>query len=219
MGLASADNDARTILENLCNLEINTIIKRTITGRKMPAPEIALVGLAETYSKKLASLGAPAPDKITGGPVQYRELHTRSIKLIEAMTIESDEYGIIVRIRNTALEILCIFRAVRDRTGADVRDDSQEEAFDHPIELRANEIIVLRKAYDLGLEEIALQTIVQLDGDVVHRVQPRYAKEEFRELLANHMEAVQVSVSYWGTLIDIIGTLMGSVVRLLGLRP
>ncbi len=60
---------------------------------------------------------------------------------------------------------------------------------------------LLRKIWEVGLEEIALQTVIQLDGDIVTRVHPAYLHHG--RLFEIHHESVHASQTFWKELIDI----------------
>jgi hypothetical protein len=216
----------QTLLENLCHLEINTIINDNITGRKMPVPEEAFVELACDYDRKLVALGAArGPDEgpVTGGPKEYQRLYDRALGLEKVWSAElaldpvrSANLVIVSRIRQTSEQILRIFTSAAKRQA--VGDYTEGEARDHPIELLPDEIVVLRKAWELGIEDIVLQTVIQLDGDVIHRVQRQYSDGQHADLLAIHDMAIRTSVTYWKTLVDLVGEFAGGVGRLFGSR-
>jgi hypothetical protein len=225
---ATIGDQFKTVLESLCCLEINTIVKDNMTGQKMPPPERALVELAELYDLKLAECGAlrsAADGGVTGGPAEYERLHLRAEALLNkwlsdasAAEARQTELMILYRIRDNTDQIQEIFKAAGKR-GQVIRDHAGPEASAHPIELTTDEIVVLHKAWDLGLEQIALQTVIHLDGDVLHRVQPRYATgSSATQLLTVHDAAIRTSISYWKTLVDIVGEFIGGVARILGQR-
>ena len=218
----------KTVLEHLCSLEINTIIKGNMTGQKMPPPERAVIELAEQYDLKLIESGAPRPaahGDVTGGPVEYERLHTRATELVTRWRSQPSlpedqqaELVLLCRIRDTTQQIGEIFKAAAQR-GQVIGDHVIQDASAHPIELSSDEIVVLHKAWDLGLEQIAMQTVIQLDGDVMHRVQPRYATgPAATQLFSVHDTAIRTSITYWKTLVEVVGEFIGGVARFLGQR-
>ena len=70
--------------------------------------------------------------------------------------------------------------------------------------IQPGELVIIRKAWELGVEEIAMQTIIQLDGDVVTRIQPKYAQEGNNILYKIHNQGIGVSVSFWKELVGIV---------------
>src|SRR5262249_13208701 len=153
----------------------------------------------------LAQSGASRPaayGEVTGGPVEYERLQTRATELVnrwcsEPSLSEDQQSDLILlyRIRDTAGQMGEVFKAAAQR-GQPVGDHAARDASAHPIELSSDELVVLRKAWDLGLEQIAMQTVIQLDGDVLHRVQPRYATGPgAAQLFSVHDTAIRTSIT------------------------
>jgi len=216
----------KTVLERLCSLEINTIVKDNMTGQKMPSPERALLELAEHYDCKLAEHGARRlpGTPVTGGPVEFDGLRVRAADVIHRWGsdpgLSDDHRGelmLLYRIRDTSEQLTRIFEAAALR-GHPVGDHTSQDIAAHPVELAADEIVTLHKAWDLDLEQIALQTVIHLDGDVMHRVSPRCTNGSAAPLLSAHDAALRTSISYWKTLVEIVGDFLGGIARTLGQR-
>jgi hypothetical protein len=77
------------------------------------------------------------------------------------------------------------------------------------IPMEPRQMAILRKIWEVGLEDIAMQTIIQLDGDIVTRIHPRYITDP--ELQRIHHEGVQTSQTLWKQLIDIAINLLKTV--------
>lgn len=223
---AAIGDEIKTVLERLCSLEINTIVKDNMTGQKMPSPERALLELAEHYDCKLAEHGPKRlpGSAVTGGPVEFESLRVRAADIIRLWTSDSapsdDDRGdlmLLYRIRDTSEQLIRIFEAAA-RRGNPVGDHTAADIADHPVELTADEIVVLHKAWDLDLEQIALQTVIHLDGDVMHRVSPRCTNGGAAPLLSAHDAALRTSITYWKTLVEIVGDFLGGLARTLGQR-
>lgn len=74
----------------------------------------------------------------------------------------------------------------------------------------------IRKAWDIGVDHIALQTVVQLDGDVIFRAAPGALKGDY-PLLSAHESVTNVGLSHWKGMFDtIIDLLSRGVDRLFG---
>lgn len=224
---AAIGDQIKTVLESLCSLEINTIVKDNMTGQKMPAPERALLELAEHYDARLKEHGSPriATTGVTAGPAEFERLRARAAAVITSWTsdpaLPADHQAdlmILYRIRDTSEQITRIFDAA-GRRGQPIGDYTSQDVTDHPIELTPDEIVTVHKAWDLDLEQIALQTVIHLDGDVMHRVSPRYAGgASAAPLLTAHDAALRTSISYWKTLVEIVGEFLGGLARTLGQR-
>jgi hypothetical protein len=223
---AAIGEQIKTVLESLCSLEINTIVKDNMTGQKMPPPERALLELAEHYDCKLAEHGSPriAAPGVTGGPAEFERLRVRAAALVHAWGTDPAlpdetraELMLLYRIRDTSAQLTRIFESAA-RRGNPIGDHTADDIADHPVELTADEIVVLHKAWDLDLEQIALQTVIHLDGDVMHRVSPRCTNGSAASLLSAHDAALRTSITYWKTLVEIVGDFLGGIARTLGQR-
>ena len=224
------------IADNLLNLEINTIIKPNITGRKMPAPRHALIDIAQEFDAKLTALGLPPeilPNQTInlGSIDSFDRLRKRANKGLNR--IEEDEKGravaaekevelmMLYRIRNVSDQIKGMFNSVQlrgvkewdnDYTRADI------ESKRPPFPLTPDELVLIRKIWEIGVEEIALQTIIQMDGDIVTRVHPRFATQHHEELHRIHNQSVSVSLSMWKELIGVVKDFFVSIVEWLFVR-
>ena len=67
----------------------------------------------------------------------------------------------------------------------------------------------IRKIWDIGTDEIVLQTVVQLDGDVISRVKQDFDMVRQKPLWDAHQEHVRFGVAYWKDLFEILATLVG----------
>ena len=82
-----------------------------------------------------------------------------------------------------------------------------------------SELIQIRKAWDIGTELVLMQTVIQIDGDVVNRFQTGMDDPSKAQLQALHAGAVDLSFKYWRWMIDTLAALAGSAVSgLLGKR-
>ena len=105
---------------------------------------------------------------------------------------------------------------MRSRLFGGTIDQTVEALFRHPrpmLSIEPDLTVLIRKAWDIGLEDIRFQTVLQLDGDVLVRV----AKEDDvtqRSYLAElHRQAVQDGIAQWRLMFQVIGELIGDVGR------
>lgn len=79
----------------------------------------------------------------------------------------------------------------------------------------------IQKIWEIGTEQVALQTAITLTGDVNTRVRRSLAPAELAPLLEIHKASVSVSVESWrhlvATAIDLLQSLFGTIGRKLGL--
>jgi hypothetical protein len=57
-----------------------------------------------------------------------------------------------------------------------------------------------------------MQTVIQIDGDVVNRIQPGRETGEHKPLHDLHKDAVDISFRYWRWLIEALGRFAGQAV-------
>ena len=68
------------------------------------------------------------------------------------------------------------------------------------IELTRQDRAALSKAWELGADTVALQTIAMLDGDIITRVTEQYTGEAYAVVRQLHHEAVEMSLTTWDRL-------------------
>lgn len=86
----------------------------------------------------------------------------------------------------------------------------------HPL-MKQSELVMVRKIWEVGTEVIAMQTTIQVDGDVITRLNPNYLDEKIYEKLSDyHKEGVNIALRYWGDLVSIARDLVGRLFK--GLR-
>ena len=81
------------------------------------------------------------------------------------------------------------------------------------LSLERKDHLTVRKLWELGLETIAIQTIIELDGDVTTRIQPQYSTDDNATLHKLHHSSVDLSYNYWLSLIKLIGEVFNTVLK------
>jgi hypothetical protein len=74
------------------------------------------------------------------------------------------------------------------------------------------DLVFIRKVWDIGVEVVLLQTVIQIDGDVVNRFQSGMDDPAKAQLHALHASAVDLSFKYWRWMIDALGRIAGETV-------
>ncbi len=237
------DGPLKQIARDLMNLEVNTIVKPNMTGRKMPKPRHALVDIAQNYQRKLMQMELwPEDADVFMGSYDgfdlIREQAAIGIKSVrkkkrkEAFSKEEvDELDLdlvmLFRIQKMSDQIKGVFSALKGRNlkawekdkavweNNMSRDDI--ESRHPPMPLTTDELVLIRKIWEMGLEQIALQTIIQLDGDVLTRIQPKYAleNETARTLQSIHSQNVSTSLRFWNQLIGVLRDFITGLARAL----
>ncbi len=95
------------------------------------------------------------------------------------------------------------------------RENGKKRAPLKPLRLTRKQYSRIQKIWEIGLQEIVMQTIVQIDGDVTTRVLPRYASSDHHFLYQIHRESVSVSMHYWRDLVKVLATFFASIWKLI----
>ena len=212
----------KSLVQDLTNLEVNTIIKPNMTGRKMPKPRHALIEIAQNYRFKLIDLGISVDDDIPLGCFRgfdmIREKAANGITIMKRKAAESDallteeqeaDRVMLLRIQRMSDQIKGIFKALQNRNVETWDNEYSRQEIEEqqpPLPLTTDELVMIRKIWNMGMEEIAIQTIIQLDGDVTTRIQPKYATAEHQTLHKLHNQSVGTSLDFWSRLIGLVET-------------
>lgn len=221
------------IAKDLMNLEVNTIIKANMTGRKMPKPRHALVDIAQNYQRRLWQMGLwPADiETILGSYDSFNVIRESAATGIKAFReqrktaplteIEESDMVLLFRIQKMSDQIKGVFNSLRERKAPlwenNMRRDDIEVQHHPPMPLTTDEMVLIRKIWEMGLEQIAIQTIIQLDGDVLTRIQPQYALEnEISRTIQNiHSQNVGLSLRFWDQLVKVLRDFFTGLARAL----
>ena len=71
--------------------------------------------------------------------------------------------------------------------------------------------VLVRKAWDIGLEEVLFQTVIQVDGDVVVRVAEMPDTESRTFMATLHRTAVDDGLKQWHLLFKVVGDLVSGI--------
>jgi hypothetical protein len=191
----------KDLTTGLFALEVNTILKANMSGQRWSTTDAALADVRDEYAAKLVDLDARdegAPLKGDATQDQFGALLDDACKAMGEIK-DASGYLMLTRIRDNCATIVQII----GRRDADPKR-----------ELSVDDFITLRKIWEIGTEEIVMQTVIHLDGDVMTRVQPRWAGPDGRALLAIHSTSVATATSYWKLLVDTLGAFIQGVVGL-----
>jgi len=214
-----------TRLENLVNdlfsLEVNTIVKQGMMATKMPNLAHALIDLAIDYGVTLKRMGASIGEVEGEASAQIfdelRELASAEARVLQGLPRDkaqakssaqkpralddrqASQLLLLCRIRDTSdmLKVLIPAGVRFTRDSANAFEPSQ-------LPLTDRQRLTLRKAWEVGTEEVVLQTSVYLDGDVISRLRPDYALPEKQGFLEAHQRAVNTSIAFWRSLVDVV---------------
>jgi hypothetical protein len=85
---------------------------------------------------------------------------------------------------------------------------TRSNAGDMDLALTADEFLVIRKVWEVGTETILMQTVAQLDGDMVTRVQPGTLGAQNDGLRQVHRIAVEDAFEHWQFLVKTLEEIM-----------
>jgi hypothetical protein len=222
-------NRLKEFAEDLLNLEINTIVKDNITGRKMYGARLALIQIAKKFNIKLRQLDPAyqiATESLFGSPESFEEIKERaSNKIRDYQKSDNREDNadlwMLYRIKGTSKTILNLFNNLKPELLKKLRGNKKFwDETKHINDIRTllpfppEQLRIIRKAWELGVEEIAMQTVIQLDGDVITRVLPKYANEKYNGLHNLHNQGITTSIKFWKILVDIVKEVIGFIISL-----
>jgi hypothetical protein len=228
--LSKSDNNEapqESIARDLCTLQINTILKSHITGSSMPAIRFALCDIASRYGEKLMELGldfdAVKPQGKTQGGFSRFDLFQRLAKGLSKTLRQENKpqenaakLNTLQRIQNNSNQLKALLKgdtAQRRNELTRVEIRSQFDKGLKDLELERKDHLTVRKLWELGLETIAIQTVIELDGDVTTRIQPQYSTDDNVTLHKLHHSSVDLSYNYWLSLIKLIGEVFNTVLK------
>ena len=81
---------------------------------------------------------------------------------------------------------------------------SSAEAKKMELKLDLRQLMLFKKANDIGTERVVLQTIIGIDGDVTTRISQAFADKPLIFVNEVHHEAINISVRFWESLVNIV---------------
>jgi hypothetical protein len=190
------------VARGLLSLEINTIVKDNMTATRMPSDPLAAVReVAVAYHAWLVDKVPPPfdPPGTSADEAYFATLKAAATSVMGA----SPSDGV-----TPAMRILAERLA---RSSGEIIDLLPKLRTKHP---DPDEVVQLRKIWEIGTEEIAFQTVLWIDGDVTQRVIPRYAGADSTHLLAVHGLAVKTSVGMWEKMAQVLVSLFETLWKL-----
>lgn len=85
--------------------------------------------------------------------------------------------------------------------------------------LDITDAVTIRKIWEVGTERVVLQTVIQVDGDVISRVNRSFATQQSQVVFDIHLHSIKTSVECWRYLLEVVGKLAGRTIdSLVGAR-
>ncbi len=95
------------------------------------------------------------------------------------------------------------------------RNMTAREADKYELNLDLRQLMVFKKANDIGTERVVLQTVIGMDGDVTTRISKSFAEQPVVFINNMHHEAIGISVDFWKSLITVVVKLGESLIGLI----
>lgn len=168
--------------------------------------------------------------KITTGPETFDKLRWVAARALAAdddvpvdqRRFEPSERVILYRIRRNCDQLKNIIYDLRKENSWKVwldentrlsllREDMRYQKIDR---LPVDYATTVRKIWDMGVENVLMQTIIQIDGDVITRIQAGMEATKQELILNVHQCGIDVSLKHWQTFFDIVKQIAGSLTEL-----
>ena len=270
---------AERMLDDLLSIEVNTIVKPGMTGRKMPAVGHALLDVFSGYDIWLCEHSGRLNAAWAAFPRRHKDAFLIGVErkgerdkwwivgddgsLIDqldvgglfdpAEEVDGSDFETLRRRARMAEELhrvmaggghpvevgsaIILQRIIRNcdqrgtilnahgvpgsggpetggrRSAALVRSAPDGVAAAGEMELTSKEMVVVRKVWELGTETIVMQTVVQLDGDVVTRIDEARTSADHQALRDLHRQSVDTTLGHWRSLVDTVLRMATNLVR------
>lgn len=126
-------------------------------------------------------------------------------------------------ISEQSLGLIEVFRELRgrypndeQRWNNDFAPEEINELIRHGIrlDLAFHQLAKIRKAWDLGTEQVVAQTVISLDGDVTTRIAVENVAGITRdEVLGFHRQSVDLAATYWAKLATVLSKFASDLVK------
>jgi hypothetical protein len=134
-------------------------------------------------------------------------------RLVGELWLKEDERGIILtRIYRNCDQIKAMVSRPEMKTaiGDGVDRDRARSAV---LPVSSDEMVTLRKVWEIGVESVVMQTVIQLDGDIITRIQRGQEVASNKPLHDLHQEAVGNALRHWQFLAQTVAQFLTSTLR------
>lgn len=227
------------LLDDLTHLEINTIIKTGMTAAPPPdSIEETLQILFNEYKDRMSvvlvnnDIGADAGFDFTKCK-SFHDLHKMLLVLREYMDLKSIRLIEFDYIRVLRMISFCeyMFSKSKGKTSAidsallikvkPMMEGISESVYDLDLThitgfrliMDARDRVKLKRLFDLGTENIVMQTRFGLDGDVVTRVEENFANRPKQLVIELHDKHTQLSINYWKNLVGLVQDIVSKIIK------
>ncbi|SNY59050.1 hypothetical protein [Paractinoplanes atraurantiacus] len=187
----------KRLFEDLLTIEVDIVLEERDRGDEAPDADRALLEIARAYDGYLRNEAADLDARRgAGDPGAFAALRER------AMRAEAAHRRLRGADRGQAVILQRIHRNCDQIVGALSRGRP----------FAAEDVVRIRKIWEIGVDVIVLQTVVQLDGDVVTRVSPG-GPARLPALHELHQANVRAAVECWQALFALLAHVTAGTVR------
>lgn len=224
------------MLDDLTTLEINTIIKESMSAADPPEDVgIMLHGLLEGYKSRIDVIlydnGLSQlfdADKCNTYEKLFNDIKSILAHLKEnGIRLEMPEYNRLMRMqsfcqfidyRSNVKDINARINVYDVDTKKELTPINKFEFVDgdyshFKFTVYTRDLVKIKRFYDLGNEEIIMQTRFGIDGDVVTRVGRSFSNNPKDLIIHIHDQHTQLSVGYWTTLVTLVTQIVEKIFR------
>jgi hypothetical protein len=232
----------KQLLDDLHKLEINTIEKPNLTATKMPAPILAVHDIYGAYrGQVMAGYGEAAQhaDIEAGARPTSAVLASAFIDLMnrarDHKALMKDDLDEDIRSRRIIFARIAanceVVLGILERNAGDMADKAksadakalrgmERDALAEMWKISPSDRAEIRKIWEVGTESVLMQTVIQIEGDVITRMNSAVARGRHPEIVEVHKQSIEISLRMWGQLVDaaerllkVAGSIVASVVR------
>ncbi|MDW3190978.1 MAG: hypothetical protein R8G66_01400 [Cytophagales bacterium] len=218
------------IFDDLTHLEINTILKDSITAEISPEFEDLVTRLLDRYKVRLHKIinkHSLDPDLKYQDPTSFRQLDVNLDLTIELISsdqeyhIDEHDYSILLRInrflnylKQSEVEVQPLKKGDKAKELYKM-NFAEHRTTDYDFRnINPRVKAKFRRMYDMNAEKVMMQTRFGIDGDVTSRISTAFTKMDQQEMLLKiHEQHTSLSLSYWKELVSTVTTLVGQVFK------
>lgn len=218
------------VFDDLTHLEINTIVKDSITAEISPEFEDLVTRLLDRYKIRLYKIitkHSLDPRLKYEDPMSFKQLDSNLDSTIAYMNdhhelrIEEHDYSILLRInrflhylKKSEVEVQSLKKEEKTQELYKMNfDEHRTSDFDFR-NINPRVKAKFRRMYDMNAEKVVMQTRFGIDGDVTSRISSAFSKVDQKEILLKiHEQHTSLSLSYWKELVSTVTSIVGQVFK------
>lgn len=218
------------VFDDLTHLEINTIVKDSITAEISPEFEDLVTRLLDRYKARLVKIihkHGLDPQLKYEDPSSFKQLDSNLDATIAYMNdhselrIDEHDYSILLRInrflnylKKSEVEVNSLKKGKKPQElyKMNFREHRTSDFDFRNINPRVK--AKFRRMYDMNAEKVIMQTRFGIDGDVTSRISSAFSKADQQEMLLKiHEQHTSLSLSYWKELVSTVTSIVGQVFK------